>query len=388
MNIEILKKEEVCYNLSELLNLYSTIIKNPLVVINHNYELVYFTHSNDVDKVYEEATKSGVWSLELIALANHTFKDNEKYAIIDSINKNQRRLFYKIEHNGLLGYLVLLETSNSCFSDLDFELLAHLVNSIGKILYLRNENEIGLNVQSFYLNLINNNYKNKTIIESKIEEYKIDLSCSLLIISLDDASFERNNYLKIKLEGLLKVKAVIPYHNNVLIFFNDLLPLKETGDILAHNKLRALYVKKIEDYNSFSSYYNALANLLNYLKKIMNNVLFFEEYYKVYLPFFQDTFDISQVLNFINPIIFKIYKDDIINNTENINTIYHYLLNDRSLGIASANLFIHKNTVSYRLMKLNELYNIDFDDNELNKNYLYSVFIIKYYDYKKNYKLL
>ena len=99
MDIEILKKEEACYNLSELLNLYSTIIKNPLVVINHNYELVYFTHSNDVDKVYEEATKSGVWSLELIALANHTFKDNEKYAIIDSINKNQRRLFYKIEHN-------------------------------------------------------------------------------------------------------------------------------------------------------------------------------------------------------------------------------------------------------------------------------------------------
>ena len=103
--------------------------------------------NNDVDK----------WTAK-IGLFGKSFND-----VIDSINKNQRRLFYKIEHNGLLGYLVLLETSNSCFNDLDFELLAHLVNSIGKILYLRDENEIGLNVQSFYLNLINNNYKNKMI---------------------------------------------------------------------------------------------------------------------------------------------------------------------------------------------------------------------------------
>ena len=73
MNIEIYKKEENCYTLKELLELYSNYIKNPMVVINHNYELLYYTQTNDVDNVYKEATNSGVWSLELIAIANNAF---------------------------------------------------------------------------------------------------------------------------------------------------------------------------------------------------------------------------------------------------------------------------------------------------------------------------
>ena len=54
MNIEIYKKEENCYTLKELLELYSSYIKNPMVVINHNYELLYYTQTNDVDNVYKE----------------------------------------------------------------------------------------------------------------------------------------------------------------------------------------------------------------------------------------------------------------------------------------------------------------------------------------------
>ena len=84
--------------------------------------------------------------------------------------------------------------------------------------------------------------------------------------------------------------------------------------------------------------------------------------------------------------ITKIYLDDIKNKTDNINTIYHYLAYDKSLAIASKKLFIHKNTVSYRLLKINENYNIDFNDSYQNKIYLYSIFLIKYYHYKINNK--
>lgn len=108
MNLEILKEEEACYSLKELLDLYANYIKNPMVVINHNYEFLYYTQTNKGDNVYKEATNAGVWSLELIAIANNAFKNKSEYVILDSINKNKRRLFYKIEHNTMLGYLVLL----------------------------------------------------------------------------------------------------------------------------------------------------------------------------------------------------------------------------------------------------------------------------------------
>lgn len=383
MNLEILKEEEACYSLKELLDLYANYIKNPMVVINHNYELLYYTQTNKGDNVYKEATNAGVWSLELIAIANNAFKNKSEYVILDSINKNKRRLFYKIEHNTMLGYLVLLEEENSTFDELDYDTLKHLVNSIGKILYLEDYKKNDANIQTFYKALLNFEYKTKDILKTKIEDYKVNLDASLLIISLSKASFSQNNYLKVKLESVLAVNAVIAYDDNVLIFFNnDNIPLSKITDILIDNNLTALYVNKILDYFSFNIYYKALTNLLRFLEESKRNVLYFEADYKIYLPFFTDKYNINEIKNFIDLKIMKIYNDDMKNETDNINTLYFYLSYDKSLSIAANKLYIHRNTVSYRLMKMSDMYDMDFNDLMQNKIYLYSIFLVKYYHYK------
>lgn len=383
MNLGILKEEEACYSLKELLDLYANYIKNPMVVINHNYELLYYTQTNKGDNVYKEATNAGVWSLELIAIANNAFKNKSEYVILDSINKNKRRLFYKIEHNTMLGYLVLLEEENSTFDELDYDTLKHLVNSIGKILYLDDYKKNDANIQTFYKALLNSEYKTKDILKTKIEDYKVNLDASLLIISLSKASFSQNNYLKVKLESVLAVNAVIAYDDNVLIFFNnDNMPLSKITDILIDNNLTALYVKKILDYFSFNIYYKALTNLLRFLEESKKSVLYFEADYKIYLPFFTDKYNINEIKNFIDLKIMKIYNDDMKNETDNINTLYFYLSYDKSLSIAANKLYIHRNTVSYRLMKMSDMYDMDFNDLMQNKIYLYSIFLVKYYHYK------
>ncbi len=385
MNIEIYKKEENCYTLKELLELYSNYIKNPMVVINHNYELLYYTQTNDVDNVYKEATNSGVWSLELIAIANNAFKNNNEYVILDSINKNKRRLFYKIEHNIMLGYLVLLEEDSSTFNSLDYDILRHLANSISKILYLEDYKKNGANIQSFYKALLNDEYKTKDILNAKIKEYNVNLNSSLIIISLSNASFIQNNYLKVKLENTLSVNAIIAYNDNVLVFFNnDKLPTSKITDILIDNHLTALYVKKISEYFSFNTYYAALANLLSFLEASNKNVIYYEEDYKLYLPFFTGKHSLNEIKNYINSKIMQIYEDDIKNNTDNIDTLYYYLGFDKSLNIAATKLYIHRNTVSYRLMKISEIYNINFNDLIQNKIYFFSIILIKYYHYKIN----
>lgn len=383
MNLEILKAEEACYSLKELLDLYANYIKNPMVVINHNYEFLYYTQTNKGDNVYKEATNAGVWSLELIAIANNAFKNKSEYVILDSINKNKRRLFYKIEHNTMLGYLVLLEEENSTFDELDYDTLKHLVNSIGKILYLEDYKKNDANIQTFYKALLNSEYKTKDILKTKIEDYKVNLDASLLIISLSKASFSQNNYLKVKLESVLAVNAVIAYDDNVLIFLNnDNMPLSKITDILIDNNLTALYVKKILDYFSFNIYYKALTNLLRFLEESKKSVLYFEADYKIYLPFFTDKYNINEIKNFIDLKIMKIYNDDMKNETDNINTLYFYLSYDKSLSIAANKLYIHRNTVSYRLMKMSDMYDMDFNDLMQNKIYLYSIFLVKYYHYK------
>ncbi len=385
MNLGILNDEENCYSLKELLDLYSKYIKNPMVVINHNYELLYYTKTTDADNVYKEATNAGVWSLELIAIANNAFKNKSEYVILDSINKNKRRLFYKIEHNTMLGYLVFLETDDSTLDCLDYNLIRHLANSIGKILYLEDYKKNDTNIQSFYEALLNAEYKTKDILKTKIEEYKVNLNSSLLIISLSHASFTQNNYIKLKLESILSINSVIAYDDNALVFFSDdNIPTSKLKDLLIYNHLTALYVKKILDYFSFSLYYKALANLLCFLEDSKTDVLYYELDYKMYLPFFTDKYSLNEIRNFIDLKIMKIYNDDIKNKTDNINTIYYYLSYDKSLSTSAIKLFVHRNTVSYRLMKISETYDINFNDLMQNKIYLHSIILVKYYNYKLN----
>ena len=385
MNLGILNDEENCYSLKELLDLYSKYIKNPMVVINHNYEVLYYTKTTDADNVYKEATNAGVWSLELIAIANNAFKNKSEYVILDSINKNKRRLFYKIEHNTMLGYLVFLETDDSTLDCLDYNLIRHLANSIGKILYLEDYKKNDTNIQSFYEALLNAEYKTKDILKTKIEEYKVNLNSSLLIISLSHASFTQNNYIKLKLESILSINSVIAYDDNALVFFSDdNIPTSKLKDLLIYNHLTALYVKKILDYFSFSLYYKALANLLCFLEDSKTDVLYYELDYKMYLPFFTDKYSLNEIRNFIDLKIMKIYNDDIKNKTDNINTIYYYLSYDKSLSTSAIKLFVHRNTVSYRLMKISETYDINFNDLMQNKIYLHSIILVKYYNYKLN----
>lgn len=385
MNLEILKEEENCYTLKELLDLYSNYIKNPMVVTNSNYELLYYTKTKEVDDVYKSATKTGAWSLELIAIANNAFKDNNEYQILDSINKNQRRLFYKIEHNNILGYLVLLEEKEYPFDILDIPLLKHLANLIGKILYLENYKSNSNNKENFYKSLLNKEYKTKDIIKTKINEYKINLDSSLLMISLQNIDINQNNYLKVKLESILSINTIFAYGDIVLIFLNDNnINTSKLQDFLKDNHLKALFVPKITNYFSFESIYKSLSNLLIFLEKTENNVLYNEEYYKIYLPFFSDKFNLDEILNYVDSKILNIYNYDKENNTDNIDTIYYYLTYDKSLAKTASKLYIHKNTVSYRLLKLYDMFDIEFNNQELNKIYLYSIFLVKYYNYKIN----
>ncbi len=104
----------------------------------------------------------------------------------------------------------------------------------------------------------------------------------------------------------------------------------------------------------------------------------------MYLPFFTDKYSLNEIRNFIDLKIMKIYNDDIKNKTDNINTIYYYLSYDKSLSTSAIKLFVHRNTVSYRLMKISETYDINFNDLMQNKIYLHSIILVKYYNYKLN----
>ena len=65
------------------------------------------------------------------------------------------------------------------------------------------------------------------------------------------------------------------------------------------------------------------------------------------------------------PEIAELARQDERNQTNLVETLYVYLLCDRSLKECSAKMRIHKNTLAYRIKKIQERYALDFSDTEL-----------------------
>lgn len=56
-------------------------------------------------------------------------------------------------------------------------------------------------------------------------------------------------------------------------------------------------------------------------------------------------------------------------------TLYLYLKNERNMNAAAQELFIHRNTLRYRLEQIDQVINVDLDDSDMRMYLLFSYLI-------------
>ena len=85
----------------------------------------------------------------------------------------------------------------------------------------------------------------------------------------------------------------------------------------------------------------------------------------------------------ISPKIIKLYNYDLDTNSQLLKTLYFYLTEERSLKNAGEILDIHRNSVVYRLSKIEEIIDIDFESAIERITLINSIKLFSYYyDYK------
>ncbi|NPV55470.1 MAG: hypothetical protein HPY76_02185 [Anaerolineae bacterium] len=67
----------------------------------------------------------------------------------------------------------------------------------------------------------------------------------------------------------------------------------------------------------------------------------------------------------IHPALETLENYDLENNSELSKTLYVYLKNERSMNVTAKALFIHRNTLRYRLEQIGQLINVDLDDSDI-----------------------
>ncbi|MBP2657055.1 MAG: transcriptional regulator [Firmicutes bacterium] len=72
----------------------------------------------------------------------------------------------------------------------------------------------------------------------------------------------------------------------------------------------------------------------------------------------------SEIADYLHPAVFCLAKYDNDNHTELIKTLYYYITNLRALLKTKDILCVHRNTLIYRINKIQEIANIDLEDGE------------------------
>lgn len=144
---------------------------------------------------------------------------------------------------------------------------------------------------------------------------------------------------------------------------------------------------RIVDLYSINNIFIEEYKIFTLLQKTVGDYLLYD--LANFLPFLPlISYKKEELINFINEDIYQIFLYDQANKSEFIDTIYLYLLTNKSLNETAKRLYIHKNTITYRLEKIKELFSLDFFDYNKNINYISSIHILYFLQRKiKNYRI-
>ncbi|MDV3428378.1 MAG: helix-turn-helix domain-containing protein [Bacillota bacterium] len=85
----------------------------------------------------------------------------------------------------------------------------------------------------------------------------------------------------------------------------------------------------------------------------------------------------DNLIYFCNQKIWEIYEYDKAYKTNYLNTLHIYLQTNRSIKLTSNYLYLHRNTINYRILKIKELFRINLENDIMLGQFLLSCQIIQ-----------
>ena len=383
-------------NLNEIIAGLYSIIHNPIAVINRDFQLVA-CHSPFLfdDETRNESIRMGYVNYSTYKKIRETLKVEDASKIVTTLSSNRRLIInLKNERNEILGLLIILEveTKLELISDDFIKILSELTK---KYIYDQNFAKTNDDIKSFFTSLLDNTFTDKAIFLQKIKDLKIDLKNPYYLLILD-FNEQFNEGSKIETESfflsLIKKQIIATTYKNgdYVLLIKDKLneeTIMKINDFLFKMRFYMIVSNRIVDLYSINNIFIEEYKIFTLLQKTVGDYLLYDlANFLPFLPFI--SYKKEELINFINEDIYQIFLYDQANKSEFIDTIYLYLLTNKSLNETAKRLYIHKNTITYRLEKIKELFSLDFFDYNKNINYISSIHILYFLQRKiKNYSI-
>lgn len=358
------------------------ILNNPIMLMDTSYKVLsYKTDSRVNDEVWDDLVTKGYSSYKYVTkfkyerIIEKILKSDDPILLDTGVAEKIRRILGKIEVNGkCMGYLAILEYKQS-FQSQDLKiakLICEVISSIMKEDKWQ-KNAVDLMWENLIRDLLEGRVYEDAELNDRLQSCGWVPGRNMCMVCIGMSRFNDPSfidYFRLQLHKIAPLCRSVYYDDavSILIEFRDAADFDRQMDrIIAFLKENGLYAGRSGFFSDlfeirryyrqsrkalfFGGYENPKRRMADYSDHIMND-------------FVHEASEHVSLLDFCHEGVLILHEYDCKNGTDYFRTLWEYLKKDKNVIATSEALYVHRNTVNYRLEKIKELLGTPFRETE------------------------
>lgn len=373
-------------NIHQLIGQGAELLGNPVAVFDSHYYTVAYSDTRGIeDDVWLAGKKRGYCLFEYAAMLHgldHIREHSAAFRIFDDFGPHRRRISPLVSNSVIIGYLTVLEYNRN-LDDVPDNLYDLVIGAVTKELAVEQalkQSRRADSAEFLLLNLLNNEFANRMLYEQRILGTEFEQERLYRLLSIDMSAFQSRTtgetHFKAQLSALFP-RAWTVFHHQYVVLLLDCESCKSPDSWAAPIvKCLGQYGLRAGCSDEFSNLYNirehychavtaeTLARKLGRSERIAQY-----DAYKLWAIAY--SVEPAQRTQYLSSALLQLRESDLKTGSEYVKTLFAYLENGEHLEKTAQKLHIHRNTVVYRIEKMKERFEMNFDSPYCNfQNYI------------------
>ena len=370
-----------CRNLQNIIDIGYEVLGNPMFVSDLGYHILGFNENvNVIDPSWPAKPEEEFESYERLKKLNDSGVFERLYRsdtpCIENFDYSPTRwMAHKISLNGKsIGHIAVVE-SEKIFDEMDSELLQFLCEIVAVELHKDSIKQRHYNsqIEQFFIDLLEEKITKYELIEKRAKDLKLEQKTNMVLVTLTSGNKTERvlslSYMKNLIDRLFNAEKSVLYKNGIsLLFDSEKIKVvtvemeNKLSDFLKSNEMKAGISQCFHDIAQFKKYFHQSVKAIEMgvSLKPEENCFRYDDYSIDHL--LEIAASQADLIDFCNPLLFELKDFDHQYKTDYCRNLYIYLLCDGSLTEASKIFEIHRNTMKYRINKIEEILDISLDN--------------------------
>lgn len=384
--------------LKALVDLGAELLGNPIIVVDNGMKILAYSQNDRPNEQWNEHSKMGFYPYELTKKVKadgvmEIFMKGDMPVIFEDNDRKKQHLGWRLVIAGkIVGHIAVID-SYKPFEENDTEILCVLCNIVA-IELQKNKNfwqTKGIVFDNLINDLLTGQLKNSELIKERLKYLDLKLNQYFLVLVAEYLIESAKNiplpYIKELLEGTIFRARCAVYNDKLVTLLSrkgknafseeEMLKLNK---LLEENHMIAGLSRPFRDITRLKDYYAQSMTAIDLGLPLDNQkcIYFYEDYMEYHL--IDMAAKNGEVKGICSPMISELIDYDQQNNSELVNSLFAYLSSGNNCAEAARKMGIHRNSMNYRIKKIEDILNIKVDAPHISFSLYLSLKILRFYE--------